>query len=27
MSAIGLEFVEVRESLPQQHLMLFRRPQ
>jgi len=26
MSAIGLEFVEVRESLPQQHLMLFRRP-
>jgi SAM-dependent methyltransferase len=27
MSAIGLEFVEVRESLPQQHLMLFKRPQ
>ncbi|WP_235998322.1 class I SAM-dependent methyltransferase [Hymenobacter sp. BT559] len=26
MSAIGLEFIEVRESLPQQHLMLFRRP-
>ncbi|TVT40781.1 class I SAM-dependent methyltransferase [Hymenobacter setariae] len=26
MSAVGLEFVEVRESLPQQHLMLFRRP-
>lgn len=26
MSAIGLELVEVRESLPQQHLMLFRRP-
>lgn len=27
MSAIGLEFVEVRETLPQQHLLLFRRPQ
>lgn len=26
MSAVGLELVEVRESLPQQHLMLFRRP-
>ena len=26
MSAVGLEFVEVRETLPQQHLMLFRRP-
>ncbi|RZK21236.1 MAG: class I SAM-dependent methyltransferase [Hymenobacter sp.] len=26
MSAIGLELVEVRETLPQQHLMLFRRP-
>ena len=27
MAAIGLEFVEVRETLPQQHLLLFRRPQ
>ena len=26
MHAIGLELVEVREDLPQQHLMLFRRP-
>lgn len=26
MAAIGLEFVEVREKLPQQHLLLFRRP-
>jgi ubiquinone/menaquinone biosynthesis C-methylase UbiE len=26
MSAVGLEFVEVREELPQQHLLLFRRP-
>ena len=26
MAAIGLEFVEVRETLPQQHLLLFRRP-
>ncbi|RZK29057.1 MAG: methyltransferase domain-containing protein, partial [Hymenobacter sp.] len=26
MSAVGLEFVEVREALPQQHLILFRRP-
>ena len=26
MNAVGLEFVEVREELPQQHLMLFRRP-
>jgi len=26
MSAVGLEFIEVREDLPQQHLMLFRRP-
>ncbi|MVN78478.1 methyltransferase domain-containing protein [Hymenobacter sp. HMF4947] len=26
MSAVGLEFVEVRETLPQQHLLLFRRP-
>ncbi|RZK24065.1 MAG: methyltransferase domain-containing protein [Hymenobacter sp.] len=26
MSAVGLELVEVREGLPQQHLMLFRRP-
>ncbi|WP_254244835.1 class I SAM-dependent methyltransferase [Hymenobacter sp. BRD67] len=25
MEAIGLEFVEVRETLPQQHLLLFRR--
>jgi ubiquinone/menaquinone biosynthesis C-methylase UbiE len=27
MASIGLEFVEVRETLPQQHLLLFRRPQ
>jgi len=27
MAAVGLEFVEVRETLPQQHLLLFRRPQ
>lgn len=27
MAAVGLEFVEVRESLPQQHLLIFRRPQ
>lgn len=27
MTAVGLEFVEVRETLPQQHLLLFRRPQ
>ncbi len=27
MTAIGLEFVEVNETLPQQHLLLFRRPQ
>lgn len=27
MTAIGLEFVEVKETLPQQHLLLFRRPQ
>ena len=26
MSAVGLELVEVKEDLPQQHLMLFRRP-
>lgn len=26
MNAIGLELVEVKETLPQQHLMLFRRP-
>jgi ubiquinone/menaquinone biosynthesis C-methylase UbiE len=26
MAAIGLEFVAVRETLPQQHLLLFRRP-
>jgi len=26
MAAVGLEFVEVRETLPQQHLLLFRRP-
>ncbi|RZK27668.1 MAG: methyltransferase domain-containing protein, partial [Hymenobacter sp.] len=26
MSAVGLEFVGVREGLPQQHLMLFKRP-
>ncbi|WP_460584189.1 class I SAM-dependent methyltransferase [Hymenobacter arcticus] len=26
MTAIGLEFVEVKETLPQQHLLLFRRP-
>ncbi len=26
MVAIGLEFVAVRETLPQQHLLLFRRP-
>jgi SAM-dependent methyltransferase len=26
MTAIGLEFVDVRETLPQQHLLLFRRP-
>ena len=26
MNAVGLELVEVRETLPQQHLMLFRRP-
>ncbi|RZK29027.1 MAG: class I SAM-dependent methyltransferase, partial [Hymenobacter sp.] len=26
MKAIGLELVEVRETLPQQHLMLFRKP-
>ena len=27
MTAIGLDFVEVIESLPQQHLLIFRRPQ
>ena len=27
MAAIGLEFVAVNETLPQQHLLLFRRPQ
>jgi len=27
MAAVGLEFVEARETLPQQHLLLFRRPQ
>lgn len=26
MAAIGLEFVEARETLPQQHLLLFKRP-
>ena len=26
MAAIGLEFVEVKETLPQQHLLLFRKP-
>ena len=25
MAAVGLEFVEVTETLPQQHLLIFRR--